>query len=255
MQKFVNATMLALALCSAGATSTAQAQDNASEARAVDARAVKIVLDGVIDLQLRQGASAALTISGDKRYLPKVVVMQSGDTLRIGTDLKGIQMSRPNLRAELTLPNLAEVVSAGVGSADVQGFKGEQLRVALDGAGAVRLAGQYRNLDAHLNGAGSMTISAGNAERVDLNLRGAGQMVVSGQSRELHARLGGAGSLDAQQLQADSVNLDMTGLGGATVYAKSAANLRLSGLGSATVYGKPATRNASARGLGHVKWQ
>jgi Putative auto-transporter adhesin, head GIN domain len=252
MLKFVQATMMAVALCSAA---TAHADEQASEARTVDARAVKVVLDGVIDLQLRQGASAALTISGDQRYLPKVVVTQSGDTLRIGTDLKGIHLRSPKLRAELTLPNLAEVVSAGVGSADIQGFKGDQLRVALDGAGAVRLAAQYRKLDAHLNGAGSMTINAGNAERVDLDLRGAGQMVVSGQSRDLQARLGGAGSLDAQQLQADSVNLDMTRLGGATVYAKSAANLRLTGLGSATVYGKPATRNASARGLGNVKWQ
>lgn len=255
MHKFVNATMLAAALCAAGAATTAQAEDNASETRTVDARAVKVVLDGVIDLQLRQGARAALTISGDKRYLPKVVVTQSGDTLRIGTDLKGIQMNRPNLRAELTLPNLAELVSAGVGSAEVQGFSGERLRVALDGAGAVKLNAQYRNLDAHLNGAGSMTVNTGNAENVDLNLRGAGQMVVSGQSRSLQARLGGVGSLDAQQLRSDSVNVDMTGLGGATVYAKSAANLRLSGLGSATVYGKPASRNASARGLGHVTWQ
>lgn len=254
MLKFLNATMMAVALYSAGAA-TAQAEENASEARSVDARTMKVVLDGVIDLQLRQGASAALTVSGDKRYLPKVVVTQRGDTLRIGTDLKGIQLGRPNLRAELTLPNLDEFVSAGVGSADVQGFKGERLRVALDGAGAVKLSAQYRNLDAHLNGAGSMTINTGNAESVDLNLRGAGQMVVAGQSRNLHARLGGVGSLDAQQLQADSVNLDMRGMGGATVHAKSAANLNLSGLGSATVYGKPATRNASARGLGHVTWQ
>jgi hypothetical protein len=254
MQKFVNATMLAAALCAAG-TTTAQAQDNASEARTVDARAVKVVLDGVIDLQLRQGANAALTISGDKRYLPKVVVTQRGDTLRIGTDLRGIQMNRPNLRAELTLPNLAELVSAGVGSAEVQGFSGERLRVALDGAGAVKLNAQYRNLDAHLNGAGSMTVNAGNAENVDLNLRGAGQMVVSGQSRSLQAHLGGVGSLDAQQLQSDSVNVDLTGLGGATVYAKSAANLRLSGLGSATVYGKPANRKSTSSGLGSVSWE
>jgi hypothetical protein len=47
----------------------------------------------------------------------------------------------------------------------------------------------------------------------------------------------------------------MSGLGGATVYAKNAANLRLSGMGSATVYGKPASRNASARGLGSIAWK
>jgi Putative auto-transporter adhesin, head GIN domain len=254
MHKFVNATMMAVALY-AGANGTAQADDIASEARAVDARTVRVVLDGVIDLKLKQGSNAALVISGDRRYLPKVTVTQRGDTLRIGTDLKGIRIGRPNLRAELTLPNLAELVSAGVGSAEVQGFTGDSLRVALDGAGAVQLNGQYRNVDAHLNGAGSMTMDTGNAESVDLNLRGAGQMVFSGQSRNLRARLGGVGSLDAQGLRSDSVDVDMTGLGGATVYAKTSASLRLTGLGSATVYGKPVNRNASARGLGHVTWQ
>jgi len=97
-------------------------------------------------------------------------------------------------------------------------------------------------------------VITGLAESVALNLRGAGQMVVSGESRKLRARLGGVGSLDAQGLKSDSVDVDMTGLGGATVFARTSANLRLTGLGSATVYGRPASRSASARGLGHVNW-
>jgi hypothetical protein len=253
MNKFVNATMMAVALY-ANAAHAAQAADIVSESRAVDARVVKVVLDGVIDLTLKQGAQPGLIISGDPRYLPKVVVIQRGDMLRIGTDLHGIHVGRPQLRAELTLPNLSELVSAGVGSAEVKGFSGDKVRIALDGAGAVHVTSQYRNLNANLNGAGSMTVDTGLAENVDLNLRGAGQMVVSGESRSLRARLGGVGSLDAQQLKSDSVDVDMTGLGGATVYAKTSASLRLTGLGSATVYGQPASRSASARGLGHVNW-
>lgn len=254
MNRFVNATMMAVAMY-ANAAGAAPAGDIISESRAVDGRIVKVVLDGVIDLKIRHGAQAALVISGDRRYLPNVTVTQRGDTLRIGTDLHGIHMSSPNLTAELTLPNLSELVSAGVGSAEVQGFSGEKLRVALDGAGAVHLRAQYRNVNANLNGAGSMTVDTGSADSVDLNLRGAGQMVVRGESRNLRARLGGVGSLDAQQLKSDSVDVDMTGLGGATVYAKTSASLRLTGLGSATVYGQPASRSASARGLGHVNWQ
>jgi len=254
MHKFVNATMMAVALYATANAAGAAPADIISESRAVDGRIVKVVLDGVIDLKLKQGPRAALVISGDRRYLPKVVVTQRGDTLRIGTDLQGIHIGRPALSAELTLPNLAELVSAGVGSAEVTGFSGEKLRVALDGAGALHMNSQYRNLNANLNGAGSMTVNTGVADSVDLNLRGAGQMVVSGESRNLRARLGGVGSLDAQQLKSDSVDVDMTGLGGATVYAKSSASLRLTGLGSATVYGQPASRNASARGLGHVNW-
>ncbi|MYN10313.1 GIN domain-containing protein [Pseudoduganella aquatica] len=252
MNNFISATMMAATLYAAhGATI---AQEMASESRRIDARAVKVVLDGVISLNVKQGATASLVVSGDKRYLTKVTVVQNGDTLRIGTELNGVQLHNHQLRAELTLPNLRELVSAGVGSADVSGFTGDEMRLALEGAGAVNVTSRYRNVNARLTGVGSMHLNAGEAETVGLDLRGAGQIVVSGQSKSLNAKLGGIGSLDAQQLRADSVDVDLSGLGGATVYAKTSANLRLTGLGSATVYGKPANRSASARGLGSVAW-
>jgi len=249
MKKLFSTTMIAAAMF-AGA---AHADDIASETRTIDGRAVRVVLDGVIDLKLKQGP-ASLVVSGDSRYLPKVTVTQSGDTLRIGTDLKGVSMHNPKLRAELTLPQLHELVSSGVGSTEMNGFKGDDLRVSLEGAGAVKVNSQYRKVEARLTGVGSMTLNANEAEKVDLNLKGAGQITITGHSKSLYARLGGIGSLDAKQLESDSLEAEMTGLGSATFYAKHSANLRLSGLGSATVYGKPATRNGTARGLGNIAW-
>lgn len=253
MKAFLRATLLGTVLC--GATSSALADDIASETRNVDARAVNINLDGVINLRLKQGAVAALTISGDPRYLSKVVVEQHGDSLHIGTDLRGVHTGKQNLSAELTLPALRELVSGGVGATDITGFKGDNLRVVLDGAGAVNLHSQYRNVNVKLAGAGSMNVDAGHSDNVNVELRGAGRMEISGESKALHADLGGVGSLEAQQLRAEQVDLHLTGVGSASVYASNAANLTLTGMGSATVYGKPATRNASARGLGSVRWQ
>jgi len=250
MKKFFSMTMFAAA---ALFTSAAHADDYVSETRTIDGRAVKVVLDGVISLKLKQGP-ASLVVSGDKRYLPKVTVTQSGDTLRIGTDLNGVHMDNPRLSAELSLPQVRELVSAGVGSAEMNGFTGDSMRLSLEGAGAVKMNSQYRKVEARLTGVGSMNVNAGNAEDVDLNLRGAGQITIAGQSKNLHALLGGIGSLDAKQLQSESLDAEMTGLGSATFYAKNSANLRLSGMGSATVYGKPATRNSTARGLGSVAW-
>jgi len=252
MNKFISATMMAVSLYAVHGL--AMADDVVSEVRTVDARAVKVVLDGIVSLQLKQGSTPSLVVSGDKRYVPKVTVVQNGDTLRIGTDLRGVHMNNTQLRAELTLPNLREFVSAGVGAAELSGFSGDDLRVSLEGAGSVNMASRYKHMDARLSGVGSMTVNAGDAERVDVNLKGAGQIVISGQSKNLNAKLGGIGSLDAQGLRADSVEVDMSGLGGATVYAKTSANLRLSGMGSATVYGKPANRSAQARGMGSIDW-
>jgi hypothetical protein len=255
MNNTLKAAMLATVL-SCGA-SAAPAADVISESRSVDARAVNIELDGVISLKVRQGPTATLTIYGEADTLKKVVVDQSGDTLHIGTaKVSSINFgNKRELRAELTLPNLRALTSSGVGATEVSGFKGDNLRLALEGAGSVKVNAQYRNVDVRLGGVGGMTVDAGNSDNVELRLNGAGRIEMLGQTKQLHASLGGVGSLDAQQLRADTIDVNMSGLGSASVYAKNSASLKLTGLGSATVYGNPTNRSATARGLGSVSWQ
>lgn len=255
MNTLLGTSLLATALSlSAGA---ALAADAVRESRAVDARVTRIKLDGVVDLVVRQGATPSLVIQGERADVARVTTAQHGETLEIGTERRNntIPGRHPKLRAELVMPNLAEFLSEGVGASTVSGFSGEKIVLALDGAGAVTLNGNYRNVDARLSGVGSLTIDAAKAQRMDLALRGAGQLAVAGQTRALRATLAGLGNLDAEKLRADTVNLDMSGLGGATVYASSAASVNLSGMGSATVYGKPAQRNATIGGMGKVSWR
>ena len=256
MNKILGTMMMAAAL--AVTATPAAADEQMSQQRGIDARVLKVKLGGVIDLRIKQGATPSLVLIGEKRDVARVSVVQSGDTLTIDTENRGWHFGggdRHDVRAELTLPNLNELVSHGVGATDVQGFTGKEVRLTLDGAGSVKITSQYRNVIARLGGVGSMTLNAGDTDQVDLKLRGAGHIAVNGHSKLLRATLGGVGSLDARQLEADAVDLDMSGLGGATVYAKTTANLKLSGLGSATVYGKPGNRSAEARGLGSVSWQ
>jgi len=255
MNKLLATALMAATLC-AGA-GAAFADEMAHEARSVNASVTKVRLGGVVDLHIRQGAAASLVVWGDAGDLSKVTTTQVGDTLQIDTQRHEIQWGRDRhpLRADLTVPNLAEFVSQGVGSSDVSGFAGASIRISLDGAGSVKLDGGYRNIDARLGGVGGLTVNGVDAERVELSLRGAGHMTIQGKARLLRARLGGVGSLTAQDLRADTVDLDITGLGGAKVYAASAANVALSGLGSAAVYGNPAKRNATSSGLGKVSWR
>jgi Putative auto-transporter adhesin, head GIN domain len=253
MNKLLGTALLATTL-SLG-VSAAFADDSVRENRNVDANVTKVHLGGVIRLELHQGAKPSLVISGDPRYVSKVTTNQRGDTLVIDMENNTRMEGRHDLRADLTVPNLQEFVSQGVGSSEVSGFRGDKLVLSLDGAGAVRFDGQYRDVDARLGGVGGLTLNPGQAERVELHLGGTGHITVSGQTRVLRAHLGGVGGLDAQQLRADTVELDMAGLGSASVFAKTAANVNLSGMGSATVYGKPATRNATTSGFGKVSWQ
>lgn len=226
-----------------------------TETRSVDARVLKVKLDGVINLKLRQGPVPSLTIRGEQRYLSKVEVTQNGNTLHIDTDIRGFKSSHSNLQAELVLPDLRELSSDGLGMSDVSGFSGDRLELSLDGAGMFKVNCDYKRVNASLGGVGSMNLTFGDAENVELDLRGAGYITLVGHSKKLTASLGGLGGLNAQKFMADTIDIDLSGLGNAVVSAKNNANLNLSGLGSVTVYGKPLNRNVVVDGLGKVTWK
>ena len=256
---FGMAAKAALAASLTLAAGSALAEERISQQRAIDARVAKVKLGGVINLHIKQGATPALILIGDKEQVARITVTQSGDTLHIDTEgNRGWNFGKNkkhDVRAELTMPNLNELTSHGVGATDVKGFTGNELKVVLDGAGAVTVDSAYQNLVARLGGVGSMTLTSPGADQVDVRLRGAGHMALHGASKTLRADLGGVGSLDAQKLVSNAVELDMSGLGSATVYAKTSANIKLSGMGSATVYGNPATRSADSRGMGSISWE
>jgi len=247
----------AVAMFASLGTALASPVETASETRVVDARVVRVKLDGLIDLKLKQGAVPELLIIGERGLVAKTTTSQQGDTLTIGTEVKGFKFNRKtsSLRAELTLPMLREVSSESVGWTDVSGFSGDELDLKLDGAGAMKVNCNYRLVTATLGGVGSMNIQGGNYEGIDLNLRGAGFVTLKGSSKWLKASLGGLGGLDAQYFLVDTVNLDLSGLGNASVSARQNLNLNLSGLGSVTVHGKPVNRSVSVDGLGKVSWK
>jgi len=255
MKKLFQLGLLFAAFCAL--FGRAQAADDATETRVItiDARVVRVKLDGVIDLKLRQGDTPSLKLIGEKRYLEKLTASQSGDTLHLETEGRGVKIGRSTTRAELVLPMLREVVSEGVGSTEINGFSGDELELTMDGAGSMKVVCDYKVLKAALGGVGSMHLWVSENDSVSLDLGGAGYITLGGRSKLLKATMGGLGSLNAQQFQADAVNVEMSGLGNATVNAKSNVTLNLSGLGSVIVYGKPLNRNVSVDGLGKVIWK
>lgn len=232
------------------------APESIQETRPLDARVVRVKIDGVVDLRLRQGSPASLVLSGDPRWIAQMTTLHSGDTLVISTEMHEMRMGRKNgVRADMVLPNLREVSSESVGMTEITGFRGEELELSLDGAGAMNVNADFRIISASLGGVGSMKLVGVNAERITLDLQGAGYVTLAGRSKSLKAELGGLGGLDARQFAADSVTLELSGLGNATVTAHESANLNLSGMGSVTVYGKPLNRRVSVDGLGKVSWK
>ena len=239
-------------------TTRAATAEDSTETRVVtlDARVVRVKIDGVVDLKVRQGAAPSLRIVAEKRYMDKLTSSQTGDTLYLETEGgPGVKLNGANARAELVLPSLRQVVSEGVGTTDISGFSGEELELTMDGAGSMKAVVDYRVLKANLGGVGKMQLWVSENDRTELDLRGAGYITLGGRSKLLKATLGGLGGLNAQQFQAQSVQVDLSGLGNATVNATENATLNLSGLGSVIVYGKPLNRNVSVDGLGKVSWK
>lgn len=234
----------------------AAAPEAASDSRPLDARVVRVKVEGVVDLRVRQGSPASLVVTGDPRWLAKLTAVQSGDTLMIGSDMQGARLQRQNpVRAEMVLPNLREVSSESIGNTEITGFRGDELELTLDGAGSMTVNAHYRLVSASLGGVGNMKLAGMNSEGIVVDVQGAGYVTLAGRSKWLKAELGGLGGLDAQGFTTDSVVLELSGLGNATVTAHQSANLNLSGMGSVTVYGKPLNRKVSIDGLGKVSWK
>jgi hypothetical protein len=256
MNKLIGTALVATSLSLF--TQAAFAADDVRESRAVDAKVTRIKLGGVLSLTVHQGATPSLVISGDKEGVARVITEQHGDTLEISTQKReGVHIGwhKEKMQADLTVPNLQEFVSQGVGSATITGFSGEKINITQGGAGSLTMNARYRAVDANLGGVGSFTLDANNADRIDLRLAGAGHMTATGQVKALYARLSGVGSLEAENLRADTVELSMSGIGSATVNAKTNASVNLSGMGSATVYGNPVNRSGTASGMGKVRWK
>jgi hypothetical protein len=261
VDKFFRFAFMIGALC--GFVETASAgPDVVSETRPLDQRVVRIKLDGIVDVQVRQGSTASMTVRGDRRWVARTSTDQHGDTLSIDTQLRSGGISEhftlretTPLLVEVTLPRLREVSADSIGSTIVTGFTGDELDLTHDGAGSMTVQCNYKRVTASLGGIGSMVIEGLNSEGVELNLRGAGSISLAGRAKWLRADLGGLGGLNAQQFPVENVNLDVSGLGNATVNAHQNAILNLSGMGSVTVYGKPLNRREQIDGLGKVSWK
>jgi len=257
MKKFLGFFLAAAAL-SAGFADGAFADEAASENRSIDVNVTRVHLDGVINLKVRQGATASLVIYGAPGELQQIMSKQTGDVLNINSQVHshwGSHSEHTSIRAELTLPNLRELQSHGVGSSEISGFSGDALDVILEGSGSSSMAGQYKRINAHLPGVGHIRLAAGDCDRISATLPGAGNITISGKARELIADVSGVGSLDARQLTVDNLKLGLNGVGGATVTVKQAASINLNGIGSATIYGQPAVRNITMNGIGKAVWK
>lgn len=222
-----------------------------SETRAVGANISAIDLSGPIDLTMRQGAVASLTVRGEQRLLANIDTMQDGAMLHIG--IKGMLLHhRQPLQVTLILPSVSTINVRGSGDSTVNGFSGERIELQLDGSGNVKFNGRYRQVVVALHGSGNMEVNGGSSDRVEASVVGSGNLTVVGASAQFTLDQTGSGDVDAEHMTAQQATLSLQGSGGASITASDSANLTLRGSGDITVHGNPPQRAVSRTGSGDV---
>lgn len=241
-------------LRASGTSIVQEGRELATEQREVGAATRSVVLEGPIDLTVRQGTTASLSVSGERRLLGNVEVRQDGEQINIG--IRGMVLRhRQPLQVSLVLPQLDSLSTAGSGDATVNGFSGQFMSIAMNGSGDVRFNGRFKQLDLEVNGSGDLDLNGGAAiDRVQARLIGSGHLTVVGNTRELDAHNKGSGELSAEHLRAETVALAQTGSGNSTVQAYRQVRINNTGSGRIAVHGNPRERSSSRTGSGEVSF-
>ncbi|HEX8612384.1 MAG TPA: head GIN domain-containing protein [Telluria sp.] len=226
----------------------------ASETRTVAANITTVTLGGPIDMTLRQGAVASLTVRGEQRLLGNVETISEGTTLNIDTKGMLLHHKQP-LQVVLVLPALDSLRIRGSGDSTVNGFSGDKLELQLHGSGNVKLNGRYREVEAGLQGSGDIELNGGSSDKVEVNVVGSGSMTVVGAARQFKVAQMGSGDLDAEHLSADTCTIDLMGSGSAIVQARKSASVSVRGSGDVTVHGNPTERSVTRNGSGDVSFE
>ncbi|MES2102876.1 MAG: head GIN domain-containing protein [Pseudomonadota bacterium] len=233
---------------------TVGAGGQGNENRSIQAGVIQVVMNGPIDLSLRQGAAPDLQVRGEPGMVSRVTTRVEGNTLYIGT--RGVfMMLRQPLRVELVLPNFEKLQMLGSGDGIVSGFRGNHVEFAMRGSGNLSFDGDYQQVQVNMSGSGDLKLVLANSDNVDVSILGSGEAMLKGQAKSLSVKLAGSGDLDASTLKAGQVSVQSMGSADAKVYATQEARVSSFGSGDIRVYGNPGKRNAERRGSGDISWQ
>ncbi|MFZ6846143.1 head GIN domain-containing protein [Undibacterium sp. RuTC16W] len=238
----------------AGAPAASSSASVSSETRTVDAGVINIVMNGPIDLVLRQAATPELMVRGESSMLSRVTTRIEGNTLYIGTRGMFVMIRQP-LQLEMALPALEKLQMQGSGDASVKGFRGKKIDVSIRGSGDLQFDSDFQDVLASIVGSGDMKMALAVCENVDISVMGSGDVMVKGQTKVLRAKLSGSGNLDAAGLKSNQASISLSGSSDAKITATQEIKGQLSGSGDVRVYGNPAKRQLTKSGSGDIYWQ
>ena len=172
------------------------------------------------NLEIRQGTSEGLTITGDDNVVPLVQTNVTNGVLEIRWKERNVDVRFKKLDIVL----------------DAKTIDG----LTLGGSGSIHAASLTTPaLNATIGGSGSIALDKLDSDTLKATIGGSGQLSAAGRADKLDAALAGSGQLSAAHLQSRNALLALQGSPEATVRVRDALTVTVAGSGSVTYYGKP----------------
>jgi len=210
------------------------------ETRSVTGATGGVVLSGVADLTIEQGAPKELILRTDDNLMAYILTEVRGGILEIGKDpsvsLQPSRLQGTGIEADLTLSSIDSIYSitlSGVGSITVpDDLTTTQLELTKSGVGGIDIFNlDAQTLDVLISGIGGISVNGGQVDD------------------QLITLLGFLGDYDAGNLSSETVDVEIAGGGSATVRVSTTLNAHITGSGSVFYHGSPVvTRTGNGSG-------
>jgi hypothetical protein len=191
-----------------------------------------IGLDVHANVEIRQGSSEGVTITGDDNIVARVETVVDRGTLKIRWVDERDSFNYQRLDIVVNVKGLDAVALSGSGKIHADRLQSGKLRAAISGSGAIAIeALDADTFDARINGSGTVS-AAGRADALDVSVAGSGDVALS-------------------RLKSRDAKIVMSGSGDAIVWASDVLNVRIAGSGDVRYFGKPKV-NRTVAGSGRI---
>jgi hypothetical protein len=173
------------------------------------------------NLEIQQGATESLTVTGEDNILAVLTTDMAGDELEIGWITNAsIRPLRP-LQVKLTVKNLEGLVSSSSGKVTVGPLTTGNLRLNLSSSGGVE-------------------INALQADKVTVDLSSSGDLLLKGEANQLDVQISSSGSFQGADFPVEQAAVRMSSSGNATLWVLKNLDVNITSSGNVAYYGQPA---------------
>lgn len=175
----------------------------------------------------------SVKITAGERIFDRILVTQSGDTLKIDVE-PGTIVGTFYAKAEITMPTLNNLTLSGATKGTVEGFSSTNQFIA------------------KVSGASSLDLTNMQLGDVAFDLSGASRLTAQGTGNNLVSDVSGASNLDLEAFRVVDASVGLSGASHAVVNLTGTLNVNASGASSLQYVGEPALGNINTSGASTV---